>query len=575
MGDEETLIKNLSFKDFMEQVETHLKAFSPQDLQGLIMDWAKSTHPSKRNEFLSKLAVTPPNEKSEPDEELLEEIGELALRVERGEYCDGWGWDDAIHEERDWGDESWADEVDEFFGRAHEAVTAGYYKLAKDAYAQLFDILDMGEEPGHLPGSPDQQDLLDTDLGEARAEYLRSVYLTSPFQERPTELWRAMQRFSYHLGDELNLQSVVNIERKSLPDFAQFLFEWIELLKGTSDRKASYLLREAVILSGGTQAIARFAHDEGQRYPKAYVDWIKALEHDGDYLAMFDASRKGLASLPKDYVVRAEIAEGMVRAGEHLLDVESQLVGWHEAFYSDPSLSHLLSLLSVAEQKGRYKEEIEAAITRVALLPGKGGKSQSHSSIGNSEFQESSASESLLNQAYLLAGRHEDVFILCKKKGALGWSYGKNPKGLAIPFFLKLLIKEKSFNPVPNLEELWQESLRNLSDNSGNGPGLSIRFEQEIKNVIQTIHLSEEEENKYLHWCIEETGRRVDDIVGEKLRQSYYKAATLLVSLAEVMAIRGQKSKGTEKIEKYRQKYCHHSAFRKELDTAIERSIIR
>jgi hypothetical protein len=562
--------KNISFKDFMDQVEMRLEAYSPEALQEIIMDWAKNSPPSKRNEFLSKLTpVSPSEETSEPDEELLEEIGELAKRVESGDYCNGWGWDDAIQEERDWGDESWADEADEFFSRAHEALTAGYYQLAKDAYARLFDILEMGEEPGHLPGAPDSQDMLDTDLGEARAGYLRSVYLSSGFRERPVELLRAMQRFRYHLGDELNLQSVVNVERKPLPEFTQFLPEWIYILKKTDDRSASNLLREAVMLSGGTAAIAKLAHDEGNRYPSAYVNWIKALEKDEDFRSMLKAAKEGLSNVPRDYAVRAEIAEGMVRAGERLHDIDIQLVGWHEAFYSHPSLSYLLSLLSVAEQKRLYREEIEAAITRIALLLERGGKYQRRSLIENIELQESSASGSLLNQAYLLAGRCEDAFDLCQKKEALGWSFGRNPEELVIPFFLVLLSKGKKQYPAPNLEKLWKESLNNMSQNGRKDHDVAEHFERAMDKVIGSIRLSGEEENKYLRWCIEETGQWIDKVVGEKQRYIYDKAATLLVALAEMLANRDRKSDGVETIEKYRQKYRRYSAFIKELNKAI------
>jgi hypothetical protein len=570
------LIGNISYKEFMDQVEKRLTTFSPDTLQMILLDWAKNTHPSKRDEFLSKLtpALTT-KEESEPDKELLEEINELAQRVDNGDYCEGWGWDDAIQEERDWGDESWADETDEFFIRAHDAMTFGHYTLAKDAYARLFDILDMGEEAGHLPGSPDPQDLLDTDLNEARSCYLRSVYISTLSHKRPTELLRLMQRFRHHPGDELNLRSVVNAELKPLPEFPQFLLEWIALLKESNELSASYLLREAVILSGGTPAIAKLAHDEGNRFPRAYVDWIKALEKDGDFPSMLKAAKDGLAAVPRNYAVRAEIAEGMVRAGERLKNIENQLAGWHEAVYSDPTLTNLLSLLSIAEQTGRYREEIEEVITRAALLLEKGGKSQSRPSIGNRELQESSASVSLLNQAFLLAGRYDDAFNLCEKEGASGWSYRQNLQGLAIPFFLKLISKGKALNPAPNLEQLWQEALSNLSEYGSDKHNLAERFERAIEKIGRTIHLSAEEENKYLRWCIEEIGHRVDAIVGDKDRHSYNKAATLLVALAEVLANRDQKSKGIDTIEKYRQKYCHYSAFRKELIAAAARSSIR
>jgi hypothetical protein len=346
--------KNLNYKDFMEQVEIRLKAYSPDTMREMLMDWARSTKPAQRTEFLARLTTeTSAPKASEPDEELLEEIDGLAGRVENGDYCQGWGWDDAIHEERDWGDESWVEEADELFDRAHEAMLAGYHELAKKAYARLFDILDMGEEPGHLPGSPDPQQMLDIDLAEARAGYLRSVYFSSPPPKRPAEMLHSMERFLYYIGDEFNLRSVINTGREPLPDFDQFLPKWIDLLKKMNQRQANYLLREAVGLSGGTSALARLAREEGYRYPRAYVDWIKALEKDGDFRSMLQAAKEGLTNIPVDLLVRAEIAEGMVRAGEHLQDIETQLAGWQQAFYSNPSLSYLLSLLSAAEQKSR------------------------------------------------------------------------------------------------------------------------------------------------------------------------------------------------------------------------------
>ncbi|NLI92579.1 MAG: hypothetical protein GX434_10365 [Peptococcaceae bacterium] len=74
----------------------------------------------------------------------MDEIEAFAQRVKDGEYCDGWGWDDTIHEERDWGDESWAEEIDEFFLQTRSLLLQGDYKLAEDAFRRLFDILEMG-----------------------------------------------------------------------------------------------------------------------------------------------------------------------------------------------------------------------------------------------------------------------------------------------------------------------------------------------------------------------------------------------------------------------------------------------
>jgi hypothetical protein len=45
------------------------------------------------------------------DDSLLPDVADLVERLREGEYFDAWGWDDELHEERAWGDESWVEEM--------------------------------------------------------------------------------------------------------------------------------------------------------------------------------------------------------------------------------------------------------------------------------------------------------------------------------------------------------------------------------------------------------------------------------------------------------------------------------
>lgn len=279
----------------------------------------------------------------------------------------------------------------------------------------------MGEEVGHLPGSPDPEEMLSTDLEEARARYLRAVYFSFPCDKRANQLWEVVRRFGYEIGENLNLESVINTELEALPDFEEFLSGWINLLRKEKSREADYLLREAVRLSCGTVAIEKLAREEGKKYPRAYVDWINALEKGKDFQTMVKAAKQGLENVPKQYIVRAEIACG--------------------DFYVK-------------------KEDVE---------------------------------------------KH---------------------------------------------------------------------FEKAMDKVFLSLHLSVQEENEYLDWCIKKSGLRINAIVSGKHRQSYGKAANLLLALAEVIANREEKEKGAKLIERYKQKYSNYSAFRRELREAVKKSEI-
>ena len=104
--------------------------------------------------------------------------------------------------------------------------------------------------------------------------------------------------------------------------------------------------------------------------------------------------------------------------------------------------------------------------------------------------------------------------------------------------------------------------------------GLVARFQLAIVEVIRSTELSEDEATKYLYWCVRQTGRRVDAIVGEKHRRSYDKAANLLVATAEVLAKKKARADGDALIATYRQRYSRFSAFQAELRSALRGSTL-
>ena len=356
----------------MEGVRMRLRNLSTEDFWNLILNWASEEHPSKRQEFLDKLI--PPKQKKQvacKEETLMDEIEAFAQRVEDGEYCDGWGWDDAIHEERDWGDESWAEEIDEFFLQARGSLMQGEYKLAEEVYRRLFDILEMGQEPGHLPGDPDHSNILKVDMDEQVALFLRSVYMNATSEERPASLYESINEYKY-LARKIKLKNVMDALDTLLPDINTFLTDWIEFLKNQSAMNISELLREAVVLKGGVSAISEFARQYADSYPKAYLDWITVLEMKDDRDSVIQVAREGLSRVPRDYTIRAEIAETISRIGEKQNDNKLKLEGYRECFYSNPSIGYLLDLYITAIECGCFEEIRDEAEQRMMELRGKG-----------------------------------------------------------------------------------------------------------------------------------------------------------------------------------------------------------
>lgn len=555
---------SLSYKEFMEEVKLRLRNLSSEDICNLILNWASEEHPSKRQDFLDKL--TPPKQKKEVScntGTLMDEIEAFAQRVEDGEYCGGWGWDDAIHEERAWGDESWAEEMDEFFQQARRLLMQGEDKLAEEVYRRLFDILEMGQEPGHLPGDPDYSNILKVDLGEQVALLLRSVYMNATPGERPALLYESINEYGY-LARKIKLKNVIDALDSQLPDIESFLADWIEFLKNQSDMSISELLREAIVLKGGVSEISEFARQYADKYPKAYLDWIMLLEMGDDTESVIQVAREGLSRVSQDYTVRAEIAEIISNIGEQRNDNTLKLEGYRESFYSSPSIGYLLDLYLTAIECGCFNEIRGIVEQRVAELRGK-GRIPVH--IYSSREQSTAyVSEGVLISTLLLGGRFEKVFEMCKGKGPLGWSSSENPKPIFVTFMLVVLSKGGIHSKM--LCKQWEEAIANTCYNADK---LYIqKYQKLIDTIKESVKLTCEQEEYYLKWCKDEIGHRVDAIVSNQHRGSYNKAAGLLVAMAETLANMGEKQEGMDLIEKYKSKYPRHTAFKSEVTQALQ-----
>ncbi|MDD2282173.1 MAG: hypothetical protein PHD92_02130 [Eubacteriales bacterium] len=545
---------DLSYKEFMDEIRQRLKDFSLDDYKNLILHWAGEVLPAERRRFLGKLA---PTANPRINHDLIDDVSAFARRVEKGDYCDGWGWDDDIHEERDWGDESWAGEMDDFFLQANYLLGKGYPHVARQVYESLFDILEIGQEPGHLPGDPDVTCMLQVNVHEQVALFLRSVYLTTDSEKRPDEIHTILMKFG-NLYGPVSLQKIIEAREEALPDFDDFLAAWIELLLDQAPRTVSQLLREAVLLKGGIAAISEFARQYPGEHPEAYIDWIQGLDWEQDADLILQVSREGLSRIPADYSVRADVAEFIVRIGERNLDGELTLEGYRECFYARPSVSYLIDLYFNAIENNCFDEVRDQAERRVMELYSEG--------IAYRELY-TYVPEGVVYMTLLFGGKYQQVYEMCVDQSSLGWSSGANPKPVFVAYMMMSLAKTSS--PIV-VNQLWDSTIMNLSSRLG---GKDYEKCRKIMGYVrEAVPLGRVQEEYYLDFIIDIIGQRVDAIVGGKYRNSYGKAATLLVAAVETLASRNEGQRGVELLDEFRQKYPRHSAFKRELANTLKLS---
>jgi hypothetical protein len=569
-------------REVMERVDSAVSTIPVESLKAFIKQMARDLRPEERASFLANLESCSGGSNDvardfEKDESLLDDIKELSSKVDSGELCVGFGWDPEIKDERDFGDESWSEDVDDYLSRARDAVVHSHYQLARDAYDAIFSILEMAEEVGHLPGPPDPVELLKTDMDDARALYLRATYVASSIDERPAAIMNALQRFGYEIGDKYNVTCMRGAGEGELPSFNDFLNDWITFLEQpdgvpvnvhAGKEKGQYLLREATNLLHGLPGVADLARKHGSNHPKSFVDWIEQLAEKGEVEGMIAAAKEGLAAIPIDLVDRAIVGEKLVKAGKVTGNLHLQLAGWKAAFESAPTIERLASCLEIAVSLDVRDLEGRIVIDRLKYLLDHEPVKKDNSHLEDTTYSTDNL-PLLLCQSLFMVGKFEEA-INFLKKGSKHHIDDDDIVLFGIAYVLRTLVhSDVSESATPNLHMMWHEALDG-TPGSMRETGTSTKSTVEIAfdAAMQEARVTPDLERELVIWCMEAASIRVDGIMGSNKRMDYPMAATLLCSVVEALHKLARESEATIFLDGYLKKYSRHRAFIQEMARA-------
>ena len=103
--------------------------------------------------------------------------------------------------------------------------------------------------------------------------------------------------------------------------------------------------------------------------------------------------------------------------------------------------------------------------------------------------------------------------------------------------------------------------------------GKDITMSDEILAGLRNAVISREEQMKYLSWAVNIGERRITQIVSNKHRKAYTRAAEVLGALSECFLLRGERERSREIVEEFRdQRYNRYPAFRREVNRVISSS---
>ncbi|MDO9209468.1 MAG: hypothetical protein Q7V48_01770 [Deltaproteobacteria bacterium] len=579
-------MSNLTLKEFISELNARLEKFSHDELKEIIRGHAMNLPPRERRGYLDRF-VRPEKPKgtiksTKPTmtdgEFLLREIEAFGQRAENYEYTTGWGWDDDYGEERAWGDDSWVEEIGSLFERINDFYEAGDYALAKKAYEKLFEIYLAGNEEGRFSGH-DQDEMVGTDLEEAGLKYLRSIYLSEKPSSRPEALLRGINTLSY-LSQNTTIHGVIHASMEDLPELDQFGKHWIEYLnKQKENRIVTNLVKEAVRLFEGVKGLEALALEKGHQFPGAFVEWLEALKNDKNYRAMIRVARLGLEKLSDRLVIRARIADYLHEAANQLDQKDLIEESLKEAVYASPSLSRLLNLLDHAKNAQQKVEYVNGTLARLEKIRKRTEKKGPLETDFNRspDLHENHVPESLEVYSYLLKGDYAKAASFMSPSKSLGWSSGNSPNAILVPFFLYAgWDHEKKL--TTNIADLWKDAtdvpipFGTFSQEDSARGDLGKRFRDHLEKALKEFPIPGKEQEEYFLAAEKAAFKRVDAIVSEKHRKSYWKAAQLLLATAEIYWSKVQADQGQKLIHRFKEKYNRHYAFRTELQKAAKKS---
>jgi hypothetical protein len=550
-------------------------------IEAQLLDYARRLSREQQQELMQRLDEVASGMKGElagqkakqNHSNLLNEVEDFVRHLEAGDYFEGWGWDARIQEERAWGDESWARDMDELFKRVNSCFLSGPRALAGECYSRMLRTFLVGDEAGIFCGAEPAERMLDSDLNVLRARYFRCIYEQTPLSKRAEQLFLAFEEFDGVGTSTLGLQAIMDVDKTQLSEFKSFLAQWIEFLRSREqecsrrpslfewERPGQWLLREAVQLERGAEGLADLARERGALNAEAYHQWISALMRERQFKRASFAAREASERVEdgEDRACMAEIwAELSCRNGGR----REVLGARRRAFRASPNARRLLEYCA---EGGPGQKALRARIK---------------TELDYAEICEKPPTPRLMAVLDLLLGNLDLALQSLEDSSMLGWSNKDHPGHIAFPALL--LVSTGMIQPESEsvLARLWSQLDGVLSLRGGepdpsqevfsacavaqaNKIALSCRAL--LEPALRRVRVSKERRRDLLSGLQRVTLRRVHDIVENRFRGAYERASLVSIACAEAFFMVEEKSSGLELLKIIRQDFPRHRAFHKEL----------
>jgi hypothetical protein len=533
---------------FLQQVKERLSALSLEELKAILVERARTLEARERTSFLSWLSP----KTSAPPAALLTEIDMLVTRLTSGHYFQEWSQGEPS---RALGDESWASEMDALFSGAAQVYLRGEYHLAAQAYGTLLHAFRLEAEGDVFCGARSAQEMVKTELDEAKTRYLRALYEATA-EARAARMLEEFITLANIGSWKILLRDVEAAEELPLPEGQAFYQQFEEQLRAQPREGQNRLypredlrralLREVVALQRGATGLRDLAKEEGDRHPEIYHELLEILVAAHDHEALFAVARDGMLHI-EDLTERALFADRVSQLSLNAGDETLALAAKVQAFRATPTQSRLLQLLAFIPEEdvdAWSTRELEEARHRV-LLP-----------------------ESVTTWLSLLRGDTKTALRYLQNASSLGWSRPEHPGKVAFPTLLLI-----GCGQAPPARSSLYELLQSINATE-EGPTATNAGSRQITAAILRHSLSLGERTSILEAVVRLAEKRIRAIISHQHKKAFGRAAQLSVACAEAYHLANLPEEGDAFLAALLEEFRRHTTFREEAEKKRAASVI-
>ncbi|WXR60956.1 hypothetical protein WG909_11725 [Peptostreptococcaceae bacterium AGR-M142] len=459
-------------------------------------------------------------------------------------------------------DESFIDEYDDSFGIKNKILEA--FDLANNLffekkyiesvklYERIFNvnihIYDELDEDWTVINNLELFNYFDFDYKHSLLNMLYGIIKIYSAKERIEKMYKYI---SMNNDKQIDLEDIFSINTEDIDDI--FIDEMIDFLEKNKNDIATKYLIEAYMHKGGLNYLCNNSLKNYLKHPILLKVSCQKLFDKKDYLKCEEFGLKAIKLLPEYLVIRSDIGNLVMKSAIKLNHTKIKEHCYKIIFYSKSTVDNYIRLFQLNDYKEITKESVAYAMN---LSPNK-------FKIEYNNMKKNSISSEEKDILRFFSGDFDYLYNKSKNQKTSGYkSY--DLKSILRVLLLFLLSKNNSYNIKKILKDEFISKI-NIKESDKD------EFIKNILNWKKKQLLKYDDLKKFISWIEEETNKIAKEIVGRGARKEYYKVATLVVCLSEVMEANGFVDNKNKIIDKYISIYYNKRAFKSEVQVLVKK----